>query len=43
MNYIIPIGIMVALVVVVSILWCNALERTRKDWRHHNDDYWDWP
>ena len=43
MDYIIPIGAMVVIVVAISIPYCNALERTRKDWKLHDDDYWGWP
>ena len=37
----------VAIVIVIAILWANAIDKQKNDpeWQEHKDDpdYWDWP
>lgn len=47
MGAVIAILIMLPVVICVSILWVNAIDKQMKDpeWQQHKDDkdYWDWP
>lgn len=47
MEYLIAIVISLAVSILITIPWVNAINRTKNDpeWQEHKDDpdYWDWP
>lgn len=46
MDYLIAVAIWLPVVIPITILWVNAIDKAKKDpeWQKHKDDpdYWDW-
>lgn len=46
LDYLIAVAIWLPVVIPISILWVNAIDKAKKDpeWQKHKDDpdYWDW-